>query len=139
MQFHTGDVVLMSFPFTDGITTKKRPAVVVSTESYNQARFDLIAMPVTSQTYLTPGGFEVAVQEWQAAGLLRESVIKPVVMTLQKGLVVRKLGHLTQVDIAAIQMLLPKLLSLELPTLNSQGHDEDADHQEADEELNDHR
>ena len=44
-----GDIVLVPFPFTDQSATKRRPAVVVSTERYNQERPDLIIMAVTSQ------------------------------------------------------------------------------------------
>jgi len=31
-----GDIVLVSFPFTDQSTTKKRPALIVSSDSYNR-------------------------------------------------------------------------------------------------------
>ena len=44
-----GDPVLVPFPFTDQTTTKKRPAVVVSSEAYQKHRPDLILMAVTSQ------------------------------------------------------------------------------------------
>ena len=42
-----GDVV--PFPFTNQLTTKQRPAVVVSTSAYAQARPDVVLMAVTSQ------------------------------------------------------------------------------------------
>ena len=44
-----GDVVLVPFPFTDQSTTKKRPAVVVSSDRYHRERQDLIILAVTSQ------------------------------------------------------------------------------------------
>jgi mRNA interferase MazF len=31
-----GDIVLVPFPFTDQTTTKKRPAIIVSSNAYNQ-------------------------------------------------------------------------------------------------------
>jgi mRNA interferase MazF len=34
MPYHFGDVIVVPFPFTDQTTTKKRPAVVVSSEVY---------------------------------------------------------------------------------------------------------
>lgn len=42
-----GDVVLVPFPFTNQTTTKKRPAIVVSSDAYNKARPDLILMALT--------------------------------------------------------------------------------------------
>ncbi len=34
-----GDVVLVSFPFTNLKATKKRPAVIISNQSYQQVLF----------------------------------------------------------------------------------------------------
>jgi len=45
--FEFGDIILVSFPFTDQTATKKRPAVVISSNPYNQKRPDLIIMAVT--------------------------------------------------------------------------------------------
>jgi len=44
--FEFGDIILVPFPFTDQSTTKKRPAVVISSEIYNTERPDLIIMAV---------------------------------------------------------------------------------------------
>ena len=54
ISFEFGDVVLVPFPFTDQSTTKKRPAVVVSSAAYHRERFDLIAMAITSQARPSP-------------------------------------------------------------------------------------
>ncbi len=42
--FEFGDIILVPFPFTDQSTTKKRPAVVISSAIYNTERPDLIIM-----------------------------------------------------------------------------------------------
>ncbi len=47
-----GGVVLVGFPFTSLQTTKKRPAVVISSAAYQQNRPDVILMAITSQTDL---------------------------------------------------------------------------------------
>jgi mRNA interferase MazF len=47
--FNFGDVVLVRFPFTNQAAFKQRPAVVISKQSYNQARPDVIIMAITSQ------------------------------------------------------------------------------------------
>ena len=47
--YEFGDVVLAPCPFTDQTTSKKRPAVVVSSAAYNEERLDLIIIALTSQ------------------------------------------------------------------------------------------
>lgn len=76
--FEFGDIVLVPFPFTDQSTTKKRPEVVISSKTYNTERPDRIIMAVTSQVKPTSIIGEVIVQDWQEAGLLKPSAIKPV-------------------------------------------------------------
>ena len=71
-----GEVVLVLFPFTDQTTTKKRPAIVVSSAVYNSERPDLVLIAVTSQTRLSTSFGEVTVSEWKEAGLIKPSVIK---------------------------------------------------------------
>lgn len=66
-----GDLVLVPFPFTDQLAVKRRPAVVISSPAYHQARPDLLIMAVTSQQPLILSVGEVQAQDWQGAGLLK--------------------------------------------------------------------
>lgn len=93
-----GDVVLVPFPFTDQAGAKKRPAVVVSSDAYNGARPDLVLMAITSQQRGAANIGETEVTEWQKAGLLKPSFIKPIVTTIEKKLVLKRLGRLEQQD-----------------------------------------
>lgn len=67
-------------------------------------------MAITSQikTFTVVG--EVTVAEWQKAGLLKASVIKPVLTTIEKRLVLRHLGQLEQTDLLALQQVLGMIL-----------------------------
>lgn len=109
-RFELGDIVLVPFPFTDQSTTKKRPAVVISSQAYNTERPDLIIMAVTSQLKPTAILGEVIVQDWQAAGLLKPSAIKPVITTIEKPLVIRTMGRLQEHDQQALQNALRIML-----------------------------
>lgn len=53
-RFDFGDVVLVAFPFSDRRTTKKRPAVVLSSEAYQRERPDVVVMAVTSRIRTPP-------------------------------------------------------------------------------------
>lgn len=95
--FEFGDVVLVPFPFTDQSSIKKRPAIVVSSQAYNSERSDVIIMAVTSQIRPT-NNFDTPVTDWQAAGLLKPSAVKPVIATVEKALVIKRLGRLGEKD-----------------------------------------
>ena len=75
MAYSFADVVLVLFPFTDQSGAKKRPAVIVSSSSYNTSRRDLIIMAITSQVRQPLGFGEALVPGWQAAGLIKPSVL----------------------------------------------------------------
>ena len=47
------DVVLLPFPFTDLTSKKRRPAIVISTETYNSGR-DIVLMHLTSNVKSEP-------------------------------------------------------------------------------------
>lgn len=82
--FDFGDIVLVPFPFTSQTASKKRPAVVVSGRAYNQAKPDVVVMAVTSQLRPSPTLGEVWLGQWQEAGLLKPSAVKPVFATLEQ-------------------------------------------------------
>jgi len=105
-----GDIVLVPFPFTDQSTSKKRPAVVISSTAYNTERPDLIIMAVTSQLKPSRTIGEVIIQDWQAAGLLKPSAIKPVITTIEKQLVIKAMGHLKSDDSSALTESLKTIL-----------------------------
>jgi len=108
--YEFGDVLLVPFPFTDQSTSKRRPAVVVSSDAYHRERPDLIILAVTSQARPQPAFGEAAVAKWKEAGLLRPSVLEPVVATIEGGLVLRKLGRLADEDRAALRKVLGEIL-----------------------------
>ena len=105
-----GDVVLVPFPFTDQSTSKRRPAVVVSSPAYHRERSDLIILAVTSQTQPGAAFGEAAIAKWKEAGLLRPSVLKPVLATIERGLVVRALGRLVEEDRSTLRRVLSEIL-----------------------------
>jgi len=109
MPFEFGDVVLVPFPFTDQTASKKRPAVIVSNRAYHEARPDAVVMAITSQVRHDSWG-DVGVSEWQAAGLLKPSAVKPVFATLEQGLVIRQIGTLHTVDMDTVRRAIAAML-----------------------------
>jgi mRNA interferase MazF len=108
--FDFGDVVLVRFPFTDQSAVKQRPAVVVSSEAYHRARPDILIMAITSQARPRPAIGEASIRRWKEAGLIKPSVFKPLLATVERTLIRRKLGHLEPEDLQALRELLPTIL-----------------------------
>ena len=67
-------------------------------------------MAITSQVRPAPTVGEVAVMHWQAAGLLKPSVIKPLLTTIETSLVIRQLGTLHADDQASLRQVLGAVL-----------------------------
>jgi mRNA-degrading endonuclease toxin of MazEF toxin-antitoxin module len=105
-----GDVVLVPFPFTDQTGTKKRPAVVVSSSEYQARRRDLVIMAITSQIRARLVFGEFTVTDWRKAGLIMPSAVKPVLTTIAKRLVLKKLGQLQLADVKALRTSLEQIL-----------------------------
>ena len=108
--YEFGDLILVPFPFTDQSAVKRRPAVVISSAAYHRARPDLLIMAVTSQPPATLSVGEVQVQDWRGAGLLKPSVLKPVLTTIAPDLVRKKLGRRSSTDQAALRQALTAIL-----------------------------
>ena len=108
--YNFGDIVLVPFPFTDQTSSKKRPAVVVSSRAYNNARPDLILMAITGHLSSFPRIGEITIPDWKKAGLLKASTIKPILTTIERGLVIRTLGRLESLEALALKDSLFKIL-----------------------------
>ena len=105
-----GDVVLVPFPFTTKAASKQRPAAVVSSRAYGRERPDIVLMAITSQLRPTPQLGEVWIDRWRDAGLLKPSAVKPVLATLEQGLVIRQLGVLDAQDQAALRAAIGQII-----------------------------
>lgn len=119
--YEKGDVVLVLFPFSDQATTKKRPAVVISSNNYNNISSDIVIMAITSQTTKAYGIGECLIGDWKDAGLLKPSAIKPAISTIEQSLVLRRLGRLSPEDIISMESALMQLLDLTIKEWASRG------------------
>ena len=104
MLFEFGDVVLVPFPFTNQMTSKQRPAVIVSQRVYARSRPDVVLMAITSQIRVSLGFADTLLTDWESANLLKPSVVKPVLATLEQALVIKQLGRLSADDQAALRL-----------------------------------
>ncbi len=97
MTFKKFDVVRVHYPFTDQKRTKLRPALVLSTQSFNvAAKHSIMAMITSSRPVAWPGDSEIA--DLAAAGLPKPSLVRMKVFTLDHRFVEDKIGELAKAD-----------------------------------------
>jgi mRNA interferase MazF len=104
--FQTGDLILVDFPLTVSGPGKPRPGLVL----LDTGDADVLLARVTTQGKHTP--FDIAVSDWQQAGLLAPSTVRlRKLATLAKSRVQRFLGTLTATDRQQVRSALQQLLS----------------------------
>jgi mRNA interferase MazF len=99
--FESGDVVRVSFPFTDRTMRKRRPALVLSIRTFNDKHKHLVLSMITSAQN-SPWLSDVAISDQASAGLPNPSVVRMKLFTLDERLVIGLLGRLSHTDKAAV-------------------------------------
>ena len=64
------DVVIVKFPFASSIKYKARPAVIISSDTYNTNKRDTLLIMAISSSHENKLDFEIDVENWKDAGLL---------------------------------------------------------------------
>jgi len=92
------DIVIVPFPFTDTNETKKRPAIVLSSERNfsNQVGHSVMAMITSARN--EPWALDTSITNLQAAGLPKPSIIRMKLFTLDHRFIIKKIGQLNIKD-----------------------------------------
>lgn len=99
-----GDIVLLKFPFTDGKSHKRRPALVIS--DLNDG--DIIVCRITSQIYTTSN--DIYIDDLEKTGLKLPSVIRVhKLATLDKDMVELIMGQIDNPVKEKVRMVFSKL------------------------------
>ncbi len=102
--YRFGEIVLLKFPFVEQQEAKRRPALVL----LDSGDADILAARITSQDVYTE--YDVVLDDWRQSGLLIPSVVRLHKMaTLEKRLVERRLGVLTQKEMLNVQAKLQQI------------------------------
>lgn len=96
----SGTVVTAEFQGV--VSTKRRPAVIVSSETYRQERPDVILAVVTSQVSRSNSSIDYILQDWQMAGLHKPSAVRIFLFTLPQNRIT-EIGNLSDRDFAEVK------------------------------------
>ena len=96
------DVVVVPFPFTDQNTSKRRPALVLSSASFGRAAaHSVLAMITSADQSSLPG--DLAIGTLGPTGLTQPCLIRLKLFTLDHRLIVRRVGKLSSADRQRVQ------------------------------------
>jgi mRNA interferase MazF len=107
--FRPGDVVVADYPGVH--KSKRRPAVVVSTDLYQATRPDVVLAVLTKQVASATAPTDYVLQDWQAAGLRYPTAFRAFLNTFVATHPVW-IGHLSDRDWAEVQARLRLALAV---------------------------
>jgi len=90
------DVVIVPFPFIERFKTKRRPAVVLSNEEFNENNHTILAMITTKKEPAWPGDSQIS--DYADAGLRLPCLVRFKFFTLDNRLLQKRIGHLSEKD-----------------------------------------
>jgi len=108
--FDAFDVVVVSFPFTDRQSVKRRPALVLSDAQVFNSKIGqcILAMITSAKNSEWPNDIEIS--DLDSAGLSSESIVRLKLFTLDSQLIIRKAGSLSDADRQRVSRALAKVL-----------------------------
>ncbi len=102
---------MVNFVFSDESRVRRRPALVLSTDEYNNGRQEVVVAAITSNTQRILIG-DYLLTHWQKAGLLYPSVVTGIFRTIKHQMIYRKFGELSDNDMKAIEQNVSHILGI---------------------------
>lgn len=90
------EVVVVPFPFGNQPGTKRRPALVLSHQSFNSRGHTVLAMITTSSHRPWPG--DVNLSDYKSAGLHNACIVRLKLFTLDNRLLMKRIGRVSVND-----------------------------------------
>lgn len=107
MIYRPWEVVAVPFPFTDVNVQKKRPAVVISNQLYQEQHGHCILAMITSAKQ-SAWAADIAIIDLNSAGLKSPSVVRSKIFTLDERLILKTVGVLSLPDQEKVKQVLKK-------------------------------
>ncbi len=101
--YEQGDVVLVPFGFAGQPGGWKRPALVISSSSYNQETGELVIAQITSRRASPSRVGDYNIEAWRESNLPRPALVRARLATIEASQVLEKLGRLPDAEFQAAQ------------------------------------
>jgi mRNA interferase MazF len=104
-----GQVILVSFPFSDLSSKKIRPCLIVGLAEFN----DIIVCQLTSRSYSSKRAIPLTVNDFASGSLIIDSYVRPdKIATLDKTVIKQVIGTIKQKKLAEIKNTLCVIFEL---------------------------
>lgn len=110
MTYSPFDVVEVPFPFCDLPRSKKRKALVISSEEFNRKNGNSILMMITSAKQ-SDWFLDVEIESWSKAGLNKPCVTRMKLFTLDNALILSKSGKLIEKDRERVKIAIRSVMA----------------------------
>lgn len=95
IMYNRGEIVLISVPFSDLSSSKKRPVLIISNNSHNNTGNALIVVAITSN--LNHKGIVIETKDLQSGILPKKSIICfDKIYTLEKTIIIKQIGIVSE-------------------------------------------
>lgn len=114
MTYRRWDIISVPFPFVEGYETKRRPALVVSSDEFHKSHNACFgAMITTARNMRNVRDDDIEIGDWSKAGLPRACVIRLARLTaFQGGMDARRIGTLGARERRAVSGLLRRWIGV---------------------------
>ncbi len=109
INYKRGDVVLVDFGFSEGTGSKKRPALIISSDNYHKNRQEVIVAAITSNRERILFG-DSKIDKWKEAGLIYPSTVTGIIRTIKASIIIHKPGTFSKQDFQKTQKNLAKAI-----------------------------
>lgn len=90
-------VLAVPFPFTDSSQIKKRPALVISSKTYQKETDHISLLMITSSKHSQWYG-DYLITELEPTGLTAKSIVRQKIFTIDMRLILKEIGILSEKD-----------------------------------------
>ena len=111
IKYKRGDIVLVDFGFSETKGSKKRPALIISSDNYHKNRQEVIAAAITHNIKRVLFA-DTKINAWKEAGLLYPSLVTGIIRTIKSTVILDKLGTICKEDFQKVQKAFKRALVL---------------------------